>query len=85
MTCYILIRKSCKIDINIGRIIFENLGLFMLIGLIEITFFLHIGIKYVPIDSTYIMNYIIEELKKNFPISVPTSTFAVIPTQISKS
>lgn len=47
---------------NFFKLLLENLLTFLLIGMIEMIFFLNVGIKYVPLKSTFIVNKFIENV-----------------------
>lgn len=60
---YLFLRYSCNYPIPIGRIILENIGLFVLVASFEIAFFWYIARKYVPVQPTTLVNRIIENIK----------------------
>lgn len=56
-------------NIPIMSILWENIILFLLVGCIEISFFLFIGKNYIPIKPSLIPNTIINKVKKEFKIN----------------
>jgi hypothetical protein len=55
-----------KSQVNIGRVIAENLVFFALVGCVEIMFFLNIGIKFIPSKPSLLIDTIMNSLLKNF-------------------
>lgn len=56
----------CGIDIHFKAILTENVVLFLLIGLIELAFFLKIALNYIPAPPSYINQSLIDALKDEF-------------------
>lgn len=49
-----------KYDIGLSKILVENLIISSLVGLIEALFFLHIGLKYVPITTSDLVSSLVD-------------------------
>jgi len=63
----ILVVVVCKLlcfDIPIKRILVENIIIFSGIGLVEFLFFYFIILNYIPIEPSYIIEYMLSEVKK---------------------
>ena len=61
----LLLVLNCKECIQIGHIIAENVGTFLLVGVIEILFFLNVAIQYVPVHTDVVSNTFLREMSKN--------------------
>jgi hypothetical protein len=57
----VVLKINCGKNVPVGKIILENIGLFILIGIIEVLFFIKIASKFIPVKPSYI----IETLKNN--------------------
>lgn len=57
---------SCKMCVNLKDILIENIVIFLLVGVVEICFFLYIASQYVPVAPSVITTTMIETLQKNF-------------------
>lgn len=55
-----------NVHVDIGHIIFENIVFFMLVGCVEIMFFLKIGMHYIPSKPSLLLTTILDSMKKSF-------------------
>lgn len=60
----ILLKYVCGKEINLSHIIGENIVIFSLIGIIEVLFFLNVGMKYIPILPSKNITTLIDTLKQ---------------------
>ena len=49
-----------KIDIGLGKILFENFFIFIIVGIIEVFFVLNVSLKYSPVKPSDMINQIID-------------------------
>lgn len=63
--------KYKKYKIQLGHILLENFIIFAVVGIIEVTFFLLIALKYVPVTSTDMLNSVIDRLKYRINKDIP--------------
>lgn len=61
----IILKYVCKKNVNIIHIIGENIAVFALVGVIEVLFFLNVGMKYIPILPSKNVNTLLNTLKDN--------------------
>jgi|APCry1669192647_1035423.scaffolds.fasta_scaffold02564_3 hypothetical protein len=61
----LLIMFKCGECVPIGSILLENLGTFILVGIIEGLFFLKVASKFIPIKPELVTNTFIQEVKNN--------------------
>jgi hypothetical protein len=61
----LLLVINCNECISIWHIIAENIGTFLLVGVIEILFFLKVAIQYVPVHPDIVSNTFLNEMSKN--------------------
>ena len=61
----ILLTLNCNECIPIGHIIAENIGTFLLVGGIEVWFFLNVAIQYVPVHPDIVSTTFLSEMSKN--------------------
>lgn len=60
---WILLKINCGKDVPVGKIFLENIGLFVLIGIIEVLFFLQIASKFIPVEPSFIMKTVKDNIK----------------------
>lgn len=65
---FVLLFFSCHLCINVWDIVYENLIIFILVGAIEIGFFIKIAAKYVPVDPSLMTTTMINNLKQKFSV-----------------
>lgn len=64
---YVLtLTNSCRKSIPIGKLLVENLFLFVLIGIFEALFFFYVAKKYIPVKPSYLTTSIIKNLNSVF-------------------
>jgi len=64
---YVLtLTNSCRKSIPIGKLLVENLFLFVLIGIFEALFFFYVAKKYIPVKPSYLTTSIIKNLNSIF-------------------
>lgn len=56
---------NCGKCIPVGKIFIENIGLFVLIGVIEVLFFINIASKYVPVKPSFMVNTVLNHFKQD--------------------
>ncbi len=61
----VILKYVCKKNINITHIIGENIAVFSLVGVIEVLFFLNVGMKYIPILPSKNVTTLLNTLKNN--------------------
>jgi hypothetical protein len=57
---------ECKENIPIGQIIFNNVLIFICIGIVEYTFFTKVAIKYIPVSPSTMVDTMIDATKASF-------------------
>ena len=62
---WLLMRFSCGRCAPVKQIFAENIFLFICIGIVEVIFFLKVASKFVPVTPSFMVNTIIDGLKKN--------------------
>ena len=61
-----LLSFSCQKCVPIGRILLENIALFVCIGAVEVVFFLKVASKFIPVKPSYMARQFVEDLKSKF-------------------
>jgi hypothetical protein len=61
---WLILSVNCGKCVPVGKILLENIGLFIFIGMIEIVFFLKIASKYVPVEPSFMAQTVIDYLNK---------------------
>ena len=61
----VLVAKNLCNNISVKEILIENIIIFVFIGIIEITFFLNIILKYIPSYPSTLSKIVINSIKKN--------------------
>jgi len=59
---WILLKINCGKDVPVGKIFLENIGLFILIGIIEVLFFIKIASRFIPVEPSFIMKTVKENI-----------------------
>jgi len=62
----ILYYTHCGSRFNFGHILLENIIIFLCVGAIELSFFMFIASRYIPVDPSLIAVTFVETVKKNF-------------------
>ena len=52
---WVVLKINCGKEVPVGKIFLENIGLFILVGLIEVLFFKEIATKFIPVEPSFIM------------------------------
>tara|TARA_Y100000389_G_scaffold141562_1_gene139468 strand:+ start:495 stop:1031 length:537 start_codon:yes stop_codon:yes gene_type:complete len=52
---FIVLKINCGKDVPIGKIFLENIGLFILVGIIEVLFFWKIASRFIPVKPSFMM------------------------------
>jgi hypothetical protein len=60
---YLFLKFSCSYDIPVGKIILENIILFIMVGVFEVGFFWYIARKYIPVQPSVFSNRIVDNIK----------------------
>jgi hypothetical protein len=60
---FFILYYSCRLCTNVFEIMIENISIFVFVGCLEISFFLLIASKYVPVEPSLITNVLIQNLK----------------------
>jgi hypothetical protein len=68
LTIYFFINKTCGICLDIRSIVYENLCLFSIVGLIEISFFIFIAVEYVPVSPTVMLDCFLTDISAKLDI-----------------
>lgn len=55
---------ECKHSVPVGKLVIENVILFIFVGIVEYMFFTNIAIKYIPSPPTLLVKTIINRLKE---------------------
>ena len=59
----IVLKYNCNKDLHIGKIAGENIIIFIFVGIIEITFFFKIGLKFIPVNPSFITKQVLQSIK----------------------
>jgi hypothetical protein len=62
----ILYYTHCGSRFNFGHILLENIIIFLCVGAIELSFFMFIASRYIPVDPSLIAVTFVETIKKSF-------------------
>ena len=62
---WIILNINCGKCIPVGKIFIENIGLFIIIGIIEVLFFINIATKFVPVEPSFMVNTVINHFKQD--------------------
>lgn len=63
ITLVMVLKYNCKKDLHIGKIIGENCIIFLFVGIIEITFFFKIALKFIPVKPSFISTQFLQSIK----------------------
>jgi ABC-type multidrug transport system fused ATPase/permease subunit len=80
----VVIAHIACIRISFSKLFLENIGTFLLVGIVEIFFFTHIALKYIPVPPStmhkIITNYFADQNAAADKTPPATSTFSTNPT-----
>ena len=62
----IIMKNTCKMEINITEIAIENAITFTFVGIVEFMFFSYIAFKFVPVAPSFISGQFLEKVQKLF-------------------
>ena len=62
LTIYFFVNKTCGVCLDIRSVIYENLCLFSIVGLIEISFFIFIAVEYVQVSPTVMLDSFLSDI-----------------------
>ena len=62
LTIYFFVQQTCKLRLDIYTVIYENICLFSITGVIEICFFIYIAYNYIPVSPTVMLDCFLSDI-----------------------
>ncbi len=63
-TIYFFVHQTCHLKLDMYLIVYENICLFSITGVIEILFFIYIAYNYVPVSPTVMLDSFISDIQE---------------------